>query len=104
MPESFLVVWQCSKCGHTMSGFLSHGMAIGRVCKANSKKGINHYPVRIKRAGLIVPYVCGGTMEVILDERPPKIELVVAERDPPLTERQRAQELGGSSAWRKQRA
>ena len=102
--ESFQVSWQCEKCGVTMTGFLRTGDPTARVCNSNTVRGKKGYPMRMKKAGLIVPYVCKGTMIVVLDERPPKLNVLVMERDPPLTARENAQELGGTSAWRKQRS
>jgi hypothetical protein len=65
-----LVVWQCSKCQRTMTGFLEQRADTKRMCGSNYIKGRLRYPLRVMRNGDIVPYVCKGEMIVKYDERP----------------------------------
>lgn len=95
MSEKFLVGWQCPKCGYSMSGWLSTGEPTARECPSSYARGKKHYPLRVKKDGVIVPYVCLGTMMVVHDERPPKLNVIVMERDPPLTEKERTELEGG---------
>ena len=104
MPETFLVGWQCDKCGRRLSGFLPTGASAERPpCGYESAPGCR-YPARVRKNGDVALYSCPGIMRVFHDERPPKLNVLVMERDPPLTERERAQEIGGSTAYRKQRS
>jgi hypothetical protein len=96
LSERFLVAWRCEKCSRGMCGFLETGEPTDRVCGACYARGKKTYPLRVKRAGIIVPFECKGNMLVVHDERPPKLAIMVAERDPPLTERERKLEEGGT--------
>jgi hypothetical protein len=71
--DGYLVCWQCDKCECRISGFLQPGDSIERHCGSNYAHGKSHYPLRTKKAGLIVPYECKGKMVVMLDDRPEKV-------------------------------
>lgn len=95
MSETFLVIWECLKCRRTMSGFLPVGApVVRRECGSNYFFGMKKYPLRVKKAGEIIPYVCKGVMAVKLDERPPTARVLMMERDPPMNEKQRIHEEG----------
>ena len=63
------VTWRCEKCAVTMTGWLEPDAPTERRCASNYVKGKKLYPLRVKRKGEVVPYVCGGTMVVMEDER-----------------------------------
>jgi hypothetical protein len=69
-----LVRWQCEKCTNNAVGWLAVGESTERPpCSSNYRLGMKQYPLRKKSPdGLLVPYVCGGKVAVILDERPAK--------------------------------
>jgi hypothetical protein len=68
----YLVRWQCDKCTVNMVGWMMVGESTERPsCGSNYRVGMKQYPLRKKAPdGTLVPYVCGGKPEVILDERP----------------------------------
>lgn len=70
--SKYLVRWKCEKCTVTMVGWLPVGESVERPsCGSNYRLGMKQYPLRMKGPeGTVVPYVCGGKMVVILDERP----------------------------------
>ena len=105
MTERFLVAWECDKCHRKMTGYLATGTSTERgECGSNYAPGKANYPLRVRKSGVILPYTCTGTMTVMLDDRPPKLNVLVMERDPPLTEREKALELGGNFAKGKHRS
>ena len=75
----FLVYWTCEKCGLQMSGWLMRGESSKRICKSSYAKGIIG-SARVKRNGVIVPYVCNGNMAVTTDERPAQVVSIEQKR------------------------
>jgi hypothetical protein len=72
----YMVRWECDKCKTTMVAWLSAEASIERPsCSFNYRAGMKQYPLRKKAPdGTLVPYICGGKMVVILDERPSLID------------------------------
>ena len=64
-----LVGFRCSKCGRGAAGFHPPGNLPIKICGSNYVKGNPQYPLRVRRADEIVPYRCGGKMEIVCDER-----------------------------------